>query len=543
MQIKDLSMSFGTQVLYQDVNLFIPDDEKIGIVGVNGAGKTTLFKIMMNALSPDTGKIIFKNNSRIELLPQVIQDEVLSMDISVFDYLMEARPIEKLEKQLQKTYEKLAKEPMEKHEKLYAKINKIQKMLDYYEVYEADSILLKIIDGMHIDSVLLDKKLSEISGGEKSKIAFARLLYAKPEIILLDEPTNHLDVSTREYVTNYLKHYSGMVFIISHDVPFLDEVTSKTLLLDKKTKSMKLYNGNYSKFKKLYEEEEKALLTKAEHMKEEEERLRGFITKYSSASGKRKKMVQDREKKLEKLMDKKIEVGPNLKNVKIDMDIESDGSKVPLLIEDLFFKYDKESKKHIIKKLNLELSVGERFLVLGENGAGKSTLLKLIMGFLKPDRGIIKIGKNTTIAYYAQEHELLDNEKTILENLMDLGLTEKEIRNVLGRFLFYEDDVFKKVKILSPGERSRVSLARLSLLKANFLLLDEPTNHLDPETQEIIARAFKEYKGTMLVVSHNVEFIDHIGIERTLLLPSGKISYYDKSVALYYEKLNKEENK
>lgn len=188
--------------------------------------------------------------------------------------------------------------------------------------------------------------------------------------------------------------------------------------------------------------------------------------------------------------------------------------------------------------MSFSITRGEKFLVVGKNGVGKSTLLKLIVGELKPDKGQIEIGNKTDIGYYAQEHELLDNNKTIMENLKDVNIPESKLRNILGRFLFTGDEVFKRVEVLSPGERSRVALAKLSLSGSNLLILDEPTNHLDPTTQQIIADTFKDYSGTMLVVSHNPDFVDNLGIERTLEMPSGEISYYDREQVEYYKKVN-----
>lgn len=544
MQLKNLTMSFGTQELFDDINLHIGENEKVGIVGVNGAGKTTFFKIIKGILEPDSGKVILENNSRVEWLPQVIDDDIVSTEMTVFDFLLSGRPIESLNCELQKVYNKLASVTNETEQKhLFDKIDLIQRKLDYWEYYSAESTLLKIISGMGISDDLLYQKISTLSGGQKSKIAFAKLLYSKPELILLDEPTNHLDKDSKDYVTNYLKNYKGSVLIISHDIEFLNEVTSKTLFLDKRTKKIELYDGNYDVFKKLHAEYEKALERQAEAQRQEEEKLRSIINKYASASGKKKKMAQDREKKLEKLLENKIEVAPIQKKAKINMSMERESSNIPLKVENLCFKYKKNSDNNIINNLNFTLTKGEKFLVVGQNGIGKSTLLKLIIGKLSPDLGNIELGTKTDIGYYAQEHELLDNNKNIIENFNDVDISQKQLRAVLGRFLFFGDDVFKQVGILSPGEKSRVALAKLSLKGANLLVLDEPTNHLDPETQIIIAETFKTFPGTMLVVSHNPDFVDNLGIERILLLPSGKIDYYDRKTVEYYQTLNETETK
>ena len=539
MQIKNLSMSFGNYELFKNVNLYIDDNQKIGVVGVNGAGKTTFFKIIMGKIEPDTGKVIL-GNRRVSLLPQVLSDDNFSMDISVFDFLLSGRPIDKINDELQWQYEKVSKELDEnKQQKIFNKIEKLQKKLDYWEFLSAETTLLKIIDGMKIDDSLLDKKLSELSGGQKSKIAFARLLYSNPEIILLDEPTNHLDKDTKDYVINYLKNYRGSVFVISHDIDFLNEVTTMILFLNKGKKTFELYEGNYDRFKKLNDEQEKALEQQIKKEQMEEDKLKAFINKYASSSGKRKKMVQDREKKLEKLnKNKTINVFLE-KQAKMEIVMNRESSKIPLKVNHLCFRYDQNDEKNLINNLSFSLYRGEKFLIVGKNGVGKSTLLKLIIGKLKPNSGDIDIGKKTDIGYYAQEHELLDSKKSIIDNFAEINISQAKLRSVLGRFLFYGDDVFKKVGVLSPGERSRVALAKLSLSGANFLILDEPTNHLDPKTQTIIAETFKEFPGTMLVVSHNLEFVDNLGIERTLVLPDGKISYYDRQVLEYYSELNK----
>lgn len=536
MQIKNLTMSFGTQVIFENVNLNIPDNEKIGVVGINGAGKTTLFKLIMGIDEPDEGKIITKNNYRVDWLPQVINDDVESMDISVLDYLMLGRPIEKLNKKLQKLYEELSDSSYEQN-KIFAEIDKIQKQLDYWDCYNSENTLLKIIDGVKLSDDILLKKLKELSGGQKSKVAFIKLLYSNPEIILLDEPTNHLDEDSKKYIINYLKNYKGTVLVISHDVDFLNQVTSKTLFLDKRTKSFELYDGNYIKFKKLQLEKEANLLKQAQIQQHEEDKLKDIINKYANASGNRKKMAQDREKKLNKLLKNKIEIIDPNKEIKFNMQINRESSNIPLKIENLCFGYEKGNE--IIHGLNFELHKGEKFLIVGENGVGKSTLLKLIVGILKTDKGNIQFGNKTDLGYYAQELELLDNSKTILENFSNTSYNMRQLRSILARFLFFGDDVYKKVGVLSPGERSRVALAKLSISGSNLLLLDEPTNHLDPETQKLIANVFKNYMGTMVVVSHNPEFVDHLGIERTLILPDGEVAYYDKDIVEHYQVLNK----
>ncbi len=537
MNIKNLSMSFGLQEIFDDVTITIKDKEKVGIIGMNGAGKSTFFKLIMGELEPDNGRIILKPGVRIGFLPQVISDEIPSMEISVFDYLLEGRPIKKLENELAKAYNQASIETDEQKIKYIMKqIGKLQEKLEYYEVYNAENILLKIVTGMNIDSELLDMKLCNLSGGQKSKIAFARLLYSNPEILLLDEPTNHLDIDSKDYIINYLKNYNGTILVISHDIDFLDQVTTQTLYVDKGTHKMELFPGNYEKYMKIRNERLKTQERIYDKQTKEEEKLKRIIAKYIGGNEKKAKIAKDRQKKLARLEENKVILEKKQKTTRFKIKINHPSGVVPLKVDNLKFGYKED---HIlIDNLTFDLGRGEKFLIVGENGVGKSTLLKLIVGQLTPLLGSIIINDKTEIGYYAQEHELLDNEKIILENFSEFNLSTKDLRAFLGNFLFTGDDVYKKVSYLSPGERSRVALAKLALTGANFLILDEPTNHLDPETQKIIAETFKDYEGTMLVVSHNPEFVDNLGIERMLMLPSGDIRYYDKKTVLYYQELN-----
>ena len=539
MNIKNSTMSFGLQEIFDDVTISIKEKEKVGIIGMNGAGKSTFFKLIMGKLEPDSGKIILKPGTRIGFLPQVISDEIPSMDITVFDYLLEGRPIKKLEAKLNKAYEDASMETEEhKLNDIMKQISKLQAKLEYYDVYNAENILLKLVAGMNIDSDLLDTKLCNLSGGQKSKVAFARLLYSNPEILLLDEPTNHLDVDTKEYIINYLKNYNGTILVISHDIEFLDQVTSQTLYVDKETHKMEIFPGNYEKYTKIRNERLKTQERIYEKQVKEEEKLKRIIAKYIGGNEKKARIAKDRQKKLARLEDNKITINKKVKKTKFKIKVNQSSGIVPLKVENLKFGYDEE---HILfDNLTFDLERGEKFLIVGENGIGKSTLLKLIVGKLKPLFGEIFINDKTEIGYYAQEHELLDNDKIILDNFNEFNLSIGNLRAFLGNFLFTGDDVYKKVSYLSPGERSRVALAKLALTGANLLILDEPTNHLDPETQKIIADTFKDYEGTMLVVSHNLEFVDNLGIERMLMLPSGEIRYYEKKTIMYYQELNKQ---
>ena len=541
MKIENLCMSFGTQTIFDNISFQINNNDKVGIIGVNGAGKSTLFNILLGNITPDAGNITLNTKINLGYLPQVIMDDASNEEETVFEYLLEGRPIKELKEELNSLYEIIARTQDEYElKKYYKKINCVSELLEYYDEYNAESSLLKIISGMNIDDNLLDLKLKNISGGQKSKVAFARLLYSNPEIMLLDEPTNHLDLDTKDYIINYLKNYHGIILVISHDIEFLNEVTKKTLYVDKIKHNVEMYNVNYEKYIKIKNERDLAKKRLYERQQKEEEKLKGIIAKYIRGNEKKANINKDRIKKLEKLESEKVELEKKNKYTKFNMKINRPSYSVPIKCNNLTFGYDEENL--LYENLNFDLSRGEKLLVVGENGIGKTTLLRLIMGYLKPLEGNIEITEKTDIAYYAQEHEILEPNKTILENFANFGLADYEIRRMLGSFLFSGDDIFKKVEVLSPGERSRVALAKISLTGANTLLLDEPTNHLDPMTQLIISDTFKNYEGTMLVVSHNLDFVDNLNINRMLLLPSGRITYYDRDIVMHYEMLE-EENK
>lgn len=533
----EINLSFGSQVIFDDASFQINDNDKVGIVGVNGAGKTTLFKVLLKTCELDSGTINF-GNSRIGYLPQELKFDN-DNSTTVWDYLYDARPIRKLEKELNEIYEKLSQTPEDMN--LIRRMGKIQEMLEHLDCYNAEDVLIDLIEEMQIDPDILDKKISELSGGQKSKLAFAHLLFSDADIMLLDEPTNHLDASTRNYISNYLKNYRGSVLIISHDIDFLNEIANKILFVDKTTHKTKIYNGNYSEFKKKYAQEKLLKSLRIEQQEKEIKKLSEFVLKARQASATNhnlKKAGQDREKKLAKKLEELEKRDKVYKKVKMQLIPKRESAKVPIEVDNISFAYPNE--KTLYNKLSFNLYGNERFLVVGENGVGKSTLLKLIVGKLSPSKGEIKINNKTDIAYYAQELELIDESKNVFENTEDYDYTDIQRRNLLGNFLFQGDDVFKKASVLSPGEKARVALCKILMQKANLLILDEPTNHLDPETQAIIGDNFRDYTGTIIVVSHNPSFVEQIGITRMLILPEGQIIDYSKELLEYYYILNED---
>lgn len=530
-----MNLSYGTEVIYEDAEFQINRNDKVGIIGVNGAGKTTLFRIIRKEQELDSGKILFEN-ARIGYLPQeiILEDPTTT----VWDYLLEGRPISKLEEELNLIYKALESQS-DGQASLLARMSTLQELLEYYDCYRAEDILLGIIDSMKIEGDLLDMPLSSLSGGQKSKIAFAQLLYSNPEILLLDEPTNHLDQSTKDFVTQYLKTYKGMVLIISHDVDFLNEIISKILFINKVTHKISVYDGNYQTYKKKYALEQRLREQQIVQREKEIKELSDVVQRARQASQTNhhlKRLGHERAARLEKKLQELPARERIYKRVKMDISPKQEGAQIPLEVSRLTFAYP--GQPHLYQDLSFTLHGNERFLVVGQNGVGKSTLLKLLIGELTPEQGDIHFHAKTDVAYYAQELELLDQNRNILENAMTPGYSEQRLRTILGNFLFYGNDVFKKAAVLSPGERARLALCKVLLQKANLLILDEPTNHLDPETQAVIGGNFRQYPGTLVVVSHNPSFVEQIGISRMLILPAGRIEPYSDTLLQHYYKIN-----
>ncbi len=536
MRGSNMNLAFGTETIYEDAEFSTSPTDKIGIVGVNGAGKTTLFRVMLREIELDGGSL-YVGNARIGYLPQeiVVEDE----NTTVWEYLYDGRPIRKINRELDGIYEKLKTADEAEATALLSRMDKLQNRLEYFNVYTAEDELLELTINMDVESALFDKKMTELSGGQKSKIAFARVLFSKPEILCLDEPTNHLDASTKDFVTQYLKNYKGSVLIISHDTDFLNQIVNKIMYINKVTHKISVYDGNYDTYKKKLAEEKRIREVAITQQEKEIKELEAFIQRARQASQTNhalKRMGQDREVKLEKKK-RELQLRERVyKRVKMDIKPARDGAKIPLDVEGLTFSYPGQSK--LIKDLTFRINGGERFLVVGENGVGKSTLLKLLVGILTPESGSIRYNTKTDLAYYAQELESLNPEESVLDNVKNEKYTEWQLRSVLSNFLFYDDDVYKKVKVLSPGEKARIALCKVLIQKANLLILDEPTNHLDPETQKIIGGNFNAFPGTIIVVSHNPSFVEQIGISRMLILPYGKIEDYSRELLEYYYELN-----
>lgn len=526
----NISKSFGTAQILDSVSFHINDREKAAIVGINGAGKSTLFKIIMGELASDGGEVIFAKGCSVGYLAQhqafssenTIYDEILTVKQDVIDLDDSIRKIEQEMKnvtgnelnQLLNTYTRLTHE------------------FELKNGYSYKSEVIGVLKGLGFTEEDFSKKVSTLSGGQKTRVALGKLLLSTPDLILLDEPTNHLDMESIAWLENFLLNYNGAVVVIAHDRYFLNKVVSKIVEIENTKATM--YEGNYSAYaeKKAFQRETllKHYLNQQREIKHQED----VITKLRSFNREKSiRRAESREKMLDKIerIDKPI-LQESQMSIRLEPRVIS-GNDV-LTVEDLSKSFDSLT---LFEHINFDIKRGERVAIIGNNGTGKTTILKMINRLLEPDNGEIKLGAKVRVGYYDQEHNVLDSDKTLFDELQDTypHMDNTSIRNVLAAFLFTNDDVFKRIKDLSGGERGRVSLAKLMLSEANFLILDEPTNHLDITSKEILENALNNYTGTVLYVSHDRYFINKTAT-RILDLTRQNLLNYIGNYDYYLEK-------
>lgn len=536
--VKNIEKSFDGNTIIKNLTFSASDGDKVAVVGLNGAGKSTLFRMLLGQISCDYGDFFMGKNPRVGWMPQTVDELNLPEDTNVYDFLRSGRPLPEIEKNIADIYTKMT--DGDTSEELLNLLGKYQTEFEIWDGYSAESELESMIIQMGVDKENLGKKLGELSGGQKSKISFIRTLYARPDVLFLDEPTNHLDAASRDWMMNYLIKTTATVIFISHDEEFLNKVADKVLYMDAMAHTGTFYSFGYQKFLKTLAETNQSLEKQLQKQMEEINRIQKFIDAQRGKSGKIKRQAQSREKLLEKKKKDLVVVHEEKKVIDLDLQPNRQEDIIPIGVEDLNFAYVYD--KPVIKKLSFSLNRGEKFIIVGENGAGKSTLLKLIYGILTPNSGKVYIGKKTDLGYYAQEHETLNFNVSIFDNVSNmLNLSTAKLRSVLNHFNFSGDKLRQKVQTLSPGERSRLELCKLCLTGANTLLLDEPTNHLDVATKKVMAKSLNDYGGTLLIVSHDLEFLKHLGIERMLMLPSGRLQFFDENIVKRYMEKEKQQ--
>lgn len=530
----NLNKSFGIDSVLENVNFTVNECDKVGIIGVNGTGKTTLFKIISGIYGYDSGDIYTSKDCEIGYLEQntnfhsenTILEEVLEVFKDVID--ME-KYLRDLEHKISEESSNINSIALEKLMNEYS--NKLEEFSDM-NGYGYKSEAKGVLKGLGFSDEDMNKPISILSGGEKTRVLLGKLLLKKPTLLLLDEPTNHLDSEAIEWLEIFLKQYKGTVILISHDRYFLDQVVNR--IFEIHNKKLKTYNGNYSDFIKASAIEKELELKKFEDQqkdlkKQEEsiERLKAF------GREKHLKRARSKEKALAKI-DVLDKPEAYRKKARIEFNPSVTSGNDVLQLRDISMGY---GERILFKDLNLDIYRGEKVALIGANGIGKSTLFKIIMNEIAPLSGNIKFGTNVNVSYFHQEQKTLTLDNTIIDEIWEDNkhLTQTDLRSMLGAFLFEGEEVFKKISTLSGGERARVAILKLILSNANLLLLDEPTNHLDIDSKEVLEEALSGYTGTIFTISHDRYFLNTV-VDKVLVLDENGITEYLGNYDYYIEK-------
>ena len=527
---QNISKAFNEVPVLKEVSFHLEDYDKAAIVGLNGAGKTTLLRIIVGEMAPDHGLVTLSKDKTIGYLAQ---DQAVSSQNTIYEELLTAKSdVIEMESRIRSLELAMKQTSGRELEELMETYTRLTHSFELANGYAYQSEVTGILKGLGFMEDEFSKKISTLSGGQKTRVALGKLLLQKPDLIILDEPTNHLDLNSIAWLETYLLNYKGAVLIVSHDRYFLDRIAGKIIEIDQ-TKAT-TFLGNYSDYAVKKEQLRSAALNaylkqqqEIKHQEEVIEKLRSFNREKSI------KRAESREKALNKMdvLDKPTQTRSD---IHITLTPRCTSGNDVLHIEDL----SKSFGEHLLfKHLSMDLKRGEHVAIIGDNGTGKTTILKIINGLLPADTGTLTLGTNVHIGYYDQEHHVLHPEKTLFDEISDSYpyLDNTEIRSTLAAFLFTGEDVFKRIKDLSGGERGRVSLAKLMLSESNFLILDEPTNHLDITSKEILEDAINAYEGTVLYVSHDRYFINRTA-SRILELSEGALTGYLGNYDYYLEK-------
>lgn len=518
LQANKIERSFAGEVLFDNINLQVDERDRIALVGKNGAGKSTLLKILVGEEEPTSGEI---NKKKDISLSYLAQDSRFESENTIYDEMLHVfDDLRRTETQLRQMELEMGEKSGEDLDKLMADYDRLSENFRQAGGFTYEADIRAILNGFKFDESMWQMKIDELSGGQNTRLALAKMLLEKPNLLVLDEPTNHLDIETIAWLENYLVNYSGALIIVSHDRYFLDKVATVTLDLTKH--SLDRYVGNYSRFVELKEQK---LATEAKNYEKQQKEiaaLEDFVNR-NLVRASTTKRAQSRRKQLEK-MERLDKPETSKKSANITFQSEKTSGNIVLTVENAAIGYDGEI---LSEPINLDLRKMNAVAIVGPNGIGKSTFIKSIVDQIPFIKGEKRFGANVEVGYYDQTQSKLTPSNTVLDELWnDFKLTpEVEIRNRLGAFLFSGDDVKKSVGMLSGGERARLLLAKLSMENNNFLILDEPTNHLDIDSKEVLENALIDFDGTLLFVSHDRYFINRVATHVLELSESGSTLY------------------
>ena len=535
LNVSNLAKSYPNKTIFSGLSFNLEKGDKAGLVGLNGAGKSTLFNILTGRLRADDGKIFIPTDIKVGYLEQILS---LDSDMTIYDYCLSVfEDLISLEREIRDLEKKMSTE--KDPDKLAAIMDEYTRKSDLYHNkngYAMESELEGTLSAMGFAREDFNKKITELSGGQKARVELAGLLLEKPDLLLLDEPTNHLDIKAINFLENFIKNYKGTAIIISHDRYFLDATVNRMMVLE--YGKLSTYTGNYTVFMEKRKKDREVRIHQYKSQQKEIERQEEIIDRLKNLGGSKRKrgisQSRSRQKLLDKMerIEKPVELSDTM-NLKFTPRIQS-GMDV-LKVNDLRMSFD---DKEIFKNISFEIYRNERAAIIGDNGVGKTTLFKLILGELFQDGGRAKIGESVNVGYFDQEQKSLNLENTIFDEIRDTFpmLTNFEIRSYLAKFMFYDTDVFREISELSGGERARISLLKLMISDCNFILMDEPTNHLDIDSKEILEDAILDFEGTLLIISHDRYFLNKIA-SKILDMKADGMDLYLGNYDYYQEKL------
>ena len=526
LQVQGISVEVGGRLVVENASFTVMPRDKVGIVGRNGAGKTSLFKVLGGAVEPHGGKILRKG--AFGYLPQDPKIPGSREQHSAISHILSGRNIDEELTRIEKLRLTMEESPSAQN---IAKFSKAEDDFASKGGYAAESEARSIAAGLGLKADRLNLPIHVLSGGERRRVELTRILFAGSDMLLLDEPTNHLDIDAKTWLLSFMRDYRGALLVISHDLDLLDEAITRVLHLDRPHEEsvgeLVEYRGTYSQYKTARAADEARLAKKAATQQKEIDRLQGVVDRFGAKATKAA-MAHSIEKRIARIEQTKVEVSEGDRVLKVKFPEPPHCGMTVIEVKGLSKKF---TGPPIFEEVNFDLGKGERLLVLGLNGAGKTTLLRMLAKEMLPDSGSFEFGYQVNAGYYAQEHDNLDPQASLIDHMrrvapVSLGLTESQLRGMLGMFGLSGSKVFQESATLSGGEKTKLALAMLMVGRNNLLLLDEPTNNLDPPSRQSVADALSNWKGAIILVSHDTEFVEQLAPTKVLLLPDGQVDYF-----------------
>jgi ATPase subunit of ABC transporter with duplicated ATPase domains len=517
LQVRELSVEVGGRLTTVGASFSLHAGDKVGLVGRNGAGKTSLLKVIAGEAAPASGVV-----SRPASLGYLAQDPPArgkGVDGSALAHVLSGRGLDVAAARVAELHARVDADPSPRNVHAYSNA---EEAFGNAGGYAAEAEVRRIAAGLGLASDRLDLPITALSGGERRRVELARILFAGDDLLLLDEPTNHLDVDAKEWLMSFLRSFRGALLVISHDLALLDQAITRILHLDEG--ELIEYRGTYSQYLVARKEDEQRRAKLATRQEAEIRRLKSLADVMRRQTEKRARQAKVLDTRVDRLQRERVEAVKRERTMKVKLPEPPRAGKIVLEVEDLAKAF---GPKVVFEDVSFEVGRGERLLVLGLNGAGKTTLLRSVVGEMEPELGDVRLGHNVSMGYYAQEHEGITAGRTVIEHVREQsGLADQYLRGLLGMFGLRGDLVFQDAGTLSGGEKTKLALALLVTSSHNLLLLDEPTNNLDPPSRTAVGTALREWKGAMVLVSHDTEFVTELAPDRVLLMPEGTLDYW-----------------